>query len=973
MKIRTLLSCLFNDDGQDSVGTGATFDPDERWSNVYREREKNSIYKWVGIRTGGELISVYEKEGEEGVLSFAQEKIESSLYNDGQSPQLIKFADYVRWKKSVNIEFGISDEKEDFNEAKSAFREHEAQWRLNKRGVEGETLIHLLLNREEPVCQEIARILVNKYPGLAKDIYLGEDMFGQSCLHLSIVHDDYDTVQLLLESGASVNARATGDFFMPEDWEEKDIKTMDYQGYAYYGEYPLAFAACFENKDIYDLLIQYGANPDLQDMFGNTVLHMCVIKNKNAMYSYAVRHWHKPAHTNIVNHASYTPLTLATKLGRRQIFYEMLELMKVEFWRFSDMTCSAYPLDALDTIRPDGSTNYDSALMTVINGNTPDHLEIIGSEVIQRLLADKWKAFAERKLFQRLALLVFHLICICFVVYLRPVETDRLYLIKPIWPDWLRTVFEILTIISCLWFVLGQQLSELRTQSIYDYLRNLMNAPSKIVYLFANLCLLACAVLRILRMPLLEEALLSFALPGSWIFLLFFARSAKLTGPFVQMIYSMIAGDMFRFSIISSIFLISFSQAFFFLGKDIDAKRGLDKNDINYCEADHKVTNYASALDTFMTLFRICMNGMDYEEFGCTNYEPLAKTLFVLMMFIMPIMMTNILIAMMGTTYTNIISQAEMAWRQQYAQIVMVLERSVDKRTLATVQLDYSIRMNDPGRETRGLMVIRQTKKTRAKQRKQAIANWKSIGRKIITMAKELGLEATSYLLHSHDRLVTDETVGGGGGQNPRNSFGIRPPTSIAGNSSPNSYRPGGGRKIYTRGVGDGGGEDAGDREENIKLNAGNDNTNQHVNFQYYRLEDRQISPALRSVVTHAAINNAKLMQMNNQKQLAGHRKLANGNILPGVADAARRLLVSAKGTSEERIISSFTEIQLPVYSNIKNQQHQHVHLTQRKLVPSVGSRVRGVEMLPSNDVPNIPASGTNTGETKLFLEGAFH
>lgn len=164
----------------------------------------------------------------------------------------------------------------------------EAQWRLNKRGIEGETLVHLLLNREEPVCQEIARILINKYPGLAKDIYLGEDMFGkqymgwngtsgsgresrgsreschiwcipgQSCLHLAIVHDDYDTVQLLLENGASVNARATGDFFMPEDWEEKDIKTMDYQGYAYYGEYPLAFAACFENKDIYDLLASFG-------------------------------------------------------------------------------------------------------------------------------------------------------------------------------------------------------------------------------------------------------------------------------------------------------------------------------------------------------------------------------------------------------------------------------------------------------------------------------------------------------------------------------------------------------------------------------------------------------------------------------------------------------------------------------------------------------------------------------------------
>jgi hypothetical protein len=38
--------------------------------------------------------------------------------------------------------------------------------------------------------------------------------------------------------------------------------------------------------------------------------------------------------------------------------------------------------------------DYDSALMTVINGTTPEHLDMIGSEVIQRLLADKWKAFA---------------------------------------------------------------------------------------------------------------------------------------------------------------------------------------------------------------------------------------------------------------------------------------------------------------------------------------------------------------------------------------------------------------------------------------------------------------------------------------------------------------------------------------------------------------------------------------------------
>lgn len=27
-------------------------DPDEKWSNLYREREKNHLYKWVGVGSG---------------------------------------------------------------------------------------------------------------------------------------------------------------------------------------------------------------------------------------------------------------------------------------------------------------------------------------------------------------------------------------------------------------------------------------------------------------------------------------------------------------------------------------------------------------------------------------------------------------------------------------------------------------------------------------------------------------------------------------------------------------------------------------------------------------------------------------------------------------------------------------------------------------------------------------------------------
>lgn len=61
----------------------------------------------------------------------------------------------------------------------------------------------------------------------------------------------------------------------------------------------------------------------------------------------------------------------------------------------------------------------------------------------------------------------------------------------------------------------------------------------------------------------------------------------------------------------------------------------------------------------------------------------------------------------------------------------MNLERSVKREKLAACQLEYSIKLDDGGSgdggamETRGLMVIKQTKRTRAKQRKQAIGNWK--------------------------------------------------------------------------------------------------------------------------------------------------------------------------------------------------------------------------------------------------------
>jgi hypothetical protein len=53
-----------------SQSSGRNFDPDEKWSNLYREREKNHLYKWVGVRSGEFFFEEKLKGNKFKVLKF---------------------------------------------------------------------------------------------------------------------------------------------------------------------------------------------------------------------------------------------------------------------------------------------------------------------------------------------------------------------------------------------------------------------------------------------------------------------------------------------------------------------------------------------------------------------------------------------------------------------------------------------------------------------------------------------------------------------------------------------------------------------------------------------------------------------------------------------------------------------------------------------------------------------------------------
>lgn len=112
-----------------------------------------------------------------------------------------------------------------------------------------------------------------------------------------------------------------------------------------------------------------------------------------------------------------------------------------------------------------------------------------------------------------------------------------------------------------------------------------------------------------------------------------------------------------------------------------------DRQRLSMCDVstdDHIISSYSTFLETVMTLIRASVGSYEvsflskysfinslfsfvfkYDDFDCAHYVPLIKFMSVLYMIIMPIMLVNMLIAMMGNTYTRVISQAEKAWRQQ--------------------------------------------------------------------------------------------------------------------------------------------------------------------------------------------------------------------------------------------------------------------------------------------------------------------
>ena len=215
------------------------------------------------------------------------------------------------------------------------------------------------------------------------------------------------------------------------------------------------------------------------------------------------------------------------------------------------------------------------------------------------------------------------------------------------------------------------------------YIQSMALCPSRVMFLLGCFLNVGMVPFRLACQPWMENnlAALSMALlPG---YFLFFCRGFKSTGPFVTMIYRMMAADLLRFVIIYTIFVMGFSEAFYIIYISFDREKTEDPEYTpNPMEnaVESVISNLIMSLGNF---------GVYWETFKATDHKTAAELQCFLFLALVFVLLVNLLIAMMGDTYTKI-AEIKNEWMRQWARIVLLIERGIAPKQRLIEQNNYS-------------------------------------------------------------------------------------------------------------------------------------------------------------------------------------------------------------------------------------------------------------------------------------------
>ncbi|CAM4838806.1 unnamed protein product [Rotaria magnacalcarata] len=546
---------------------------------------------------------------------------------------------------------------------------------VDTRGAVGECPIHMLFLYGTEAHLDIARDLLVRFPLIATQIYNKPSYYGENILHLAIVKREANMVNWLLSHASLepykdelLRARATGDFFKIGQP-------------SYYGETPLGFACCTNQWNMVEILLKHGADMDSMDNNDNTVLHMLVICNLPDMYAKFKARWIErqaakdkkktiksetselPKLWNRLNKDGLTPLTLAANSGRVKMLSALLQERAVLQWSYGNVSCLLHPLDQLDVGYYENNKKPPLSILEVM---VQTNNSALVDPIITSLIDKKWEYFAYRILIKRFIITFLYLLIFLGTTILEQTrfkaEKDKNIFTRIIKGKHWHITHRMLCMTGQTIVLAGAVLKGAREigEMCSMGFRNYVNTAGTIfLENLASIFCLGIFVVQILRLTKLSEyesLVLAFTSLVGWGYMFFFTMPFRFTGPFVIMIYKMLFNDVLRFCIIYTIFLAGFSQAFFILFNE-------------------------NGFGGFLSSIKQCFLGL-LGEFDLDYYikgrHPLASvTLLICHIVVITILLLNLLIAMMGDTYTDVKKSATKLWHLERARIALEIENGM--------------------------------------------------------------------------------------------------------------------------------------------------------------------------------------------------------------------------------------------------------------------------------------------------------
>ncbi|XP_065123158.2 transient receptor potential cation channel subfamily V member 1-like [Paramisgurnus dabryanus] len=494
---------------------------------------------------------------------------------------------------------------------------------------------------------------------------------GQTALHVAIERRSAKFVHMLVKKGADVHAMACGKFFQPSEG-------MCF----YFGELPLSLAACTNQTDIVDFLMENPYQPvdvTKKDSHGNMVLHALVAiadnSNENtefviAMYDHILRkvaQLHpKTKLEEIENNQGLTSIKLAAKTGKFGLFKHIVQRefkdcrqlsRKITEWAYGPVCSSLYDLDSLD------SYEKNSVLEIVVYGSEiPNRLEMLHIEPLNKLLEEKWDRYAQRIFLVNFIVYLAYLLTFTTVACYRQEgkppfkydkETHHLFLIG-----------HMISAIGALYFFFRGLLDLIRKRQRFQCL--VIDGYADQLFFLQALLFIVCAVLYFCGQgEYLAFLVLSLAL--SWINLLYFSRGSKFMGIYSVMIQKMILGEIRRFVVVYMVFLIGFTTAV------VTLLRGKPNKPVN-ATGDCLTPEFDNVYRTILELFKFAIGMGDLEFTDQYEYQTVFYVLLILYIVLTYILLLNMLIALMNKSVEDTHKESTSIWKLQRAMSTLDME-----------------------------------------------------------------------------------------------------------------------------------------------------------------------------------------------------------------------------------------------------------------------------------------------------------